>query len=68
MKPYESLQDEIQHTLGAIGRINAALVRHKAQEAPDTLAIEQYQALKTNLTRQLLDLLAEMDVNVSLAA
>ena len=68
MKPYESLQDEIQHTLEAIGRINAALVRHEAQEVPDMLAIEQYQAIKTNLTRQLLDLLAEMDVNVSLAA
>lgn len=68
MKPYESLQDEIQHTLEAIGRVNAALVRHEAQESPDTLAIEQYQALKTNLTQQLLALLAEMDVNVSLAA
>ena len=68
MKPYESLQDEIQHTLEAIGRVNAALVRHEAQESPDTLAIEQYQALKTNLTQHLLALLAEMDVNVSLAA
>lgn len=68
MKLYESLQDEIQHTLESIGRINANLVRHEAQESPDTLAIEQYQALKTDLTKQLLALLAEMDVNVALAA
>ncbi|WP_428663976.1 hypothetical protein [Runella sp.] len=68
MKPYESLQDEIQHTLETIGRINVALVRHEAQETPDALAIEQYQALKTDLTKQLLVLLAEMDVNVALAA
>jgi hypothetical protein len=68
MKLYESLQDEIQHTLENIGRINANLVRHEAQEIPDTLAIEQYQALKTDLTKQLLALLAEMDVNVALAA
>ncbi|RDB07497.1 hypothetical protein [Runella aurantiaca] len=68
MKAYESLQDEIQYTLESIGRINAALVRHEAQEIPDTLAIVQYQELKTNLTKQLLALLAEMDVNVALAA
>ena len=68
MKPYESLQDEIQYTLESIGRVNASLVRHEAQTIPDLLAIEQYKELKINLTKQLLELLAEMDVNVAIAA
>lgn len=68
MKPFEATQHEIQHTIEMIGRMNASIARHKAQEEPDQLAIEQYQSVKKSLVSQLLELLSEMDIHVLEAA
>lgn len=59
---------EIFHTLEKIERMNKAIHLHQEQAAPDTLAIEQYQAIKQDLTQQLLNLLAELELNLELAA
>ena len=68
MKPYGQLQSEIQNTLEKIARANASLARHEAQDIPDKLAIEQFDEIKKELTQHLVDLLAEMDIRLRLAA
>lgn len=59
---------EIFYTLEKIERINKAIHFHFEQITPDKLAIEQYQAIKQDLTRQLLNLLAELELNFEMAA
>ncbi len=68
MKPYVQLQSEIQDTLDKIARVNAAITRHQAENEPDELALTQYADFKKQLTEDLLALLAEMDIRLSLAA
>lgn len=68
MKPYDHLQNEIQNTLEKIARVNASIARHEAQEKPDALAIEQFTDFKSQLTEQLVSLLAEMDIRLKVAA
>lgn len=59
---------EIFHTLEKIERMNKAIHLHQEQAVLDALAIEQYQAIKQDLTQQLLNLLAELELNLELAA
>jgi len=61
-------QIEIFHTLEKIERMNHAILFHKATQNPDQLAIEQYQDMKNKMVQQLLALLAEMDLQLGLAA
>jgi len=68
MKPYDQVQREIQNILDKIARANASIARHEAQDVPDKLALIQYGEMKGQLTEQLLVLLAEMDIRLSLAA
>ncbi|MCF2501136.1 MULTISPECIES: hypothetical protein [Dyadobacter] len=68
MKQYDQLQSEIQITLEKIARANASIARHNAQDNPDELAVNQFSDFKRQLTEHLLELLAEMDIRVSLAA
>ncbi|MCE7066278.1 hypothetical protein [Dyadobacter sp. CY326] len=68
MKQYDQLQSEIQITLEKIARANASISRHMAQDDPDELAISQFADFKKQLTEHLLELLAEMDIRVNLAA
>lgn len=68
MKPYVQLQIEIQDTLDKIVRVNASITRHQAENEPDELALTQYADFKKQLTEDLLALLAEMDIRLSLAA
>jgi len=60
------LQDEMQirivRILEIIERMNKAIAFHKSFEAPDDLAIEQYQEIKNQVTQELFELLAEMEV------
>ena len=59
---------EIFHTLEKIERINKAIHFHQEQAASDIIAIEQYQSIKSDLTQQLLNLSAELELNLELAA
>lgn len=59
---------EIFHTLEKIERINKAIHFHQEPASSDALAIEQYQAIKYDLTQQLLNLLSELELNLELAA
>ena len=68
MKPYDHLQNEIQNILEKIARVNTSIARHEAQDIPDVLAIEQFIDFKSQLTEQLLGLLAEMDIRLKVAA
>lgn len=68
MEIKDAVQIEIFHTLEKIERMNKAIAFHKAIEGPDKLAIEQYLQIKEQLTRQLLQLLEEMDLKLQMAA
>lgn len=68
MKQYDQLQSEIQITLEKIARANASISRHSTQNEPDELAIQQFSEFKKELTEHLLELLAEMDIRLNLAA
>jgi hypothetical protein len=68
MRPYDHLQHEIQNTLEKIANVNASIARHEAQDNPDLLAIEQFVDFKSQLTEQLVSLLAEMDIRLKVAA
>ena len=68
MKPYDQVPREIQNILDKIARANVSIARHEAQDIPDKLALTQYGEMKRQLTEQLLELLAEMDIRLNLAA
>ena len=68
MEITDSTQIEIFHTLEKIERMNKSIAFHKTMKSPDQLAIEQYVRLKAQLTQQLLQLLANMDLKLQLAA
>jgi hypothetical protein len=68
MRPFDELQVEIQMTLEKIIRANAAIARHEAQAQPDKLAISQFEQIKLQFTQHLLQLLAEMDIKLNVAA
>ena len=59
---------EIFNTLEKIERINSAIHFHQEQATPDSFAIEQYLSIKNNLTRQLLELLAHIELKLEIAA
>lgn len=60
---------EIFHTLEKIERLNRAIhVHQEVQADTDYLAIEQYERVKAQLVRQLLQLLNDMDVHLTEAA
>lgn len=59
---------EIFNTLEKIERINGTIHFHQAQATPDLLAIEQYLSIKNNLTQQLLELLASIELRLEIAA
>jgi hypothetical protein len=68
MEITDSIQIEIFHTLEKIERMNKAIAYHKAMNNPDLLAVEQYESLKEHLTRQLLQLLSNLDLKLQMAA
>ncbi len=68
MELKDARQIEIFHTLEKIERMNKAIAFHKAMENTDKLALEQYVQIKEQLTQQLLDALAEMDLKLQMAA
>lgn len=59
---------EIFNTLEKIERVNNAIHFHQEQVTPDLLAIEQYLSIKNNLTQQLLELLAGIELKLEIAA
>jgi hypothetical protein len=68
MEITDSRQIEIFHTLEKIERMNKAILFHKATQNPDSLALEQYEAMKAQLTQQLLGLLEQLDLRLKQAA
>jgi hypothetical protein len=68
MEIHDEIQIEIFHTLEKITRMNNAIAFHTEQEAPSLMSIEQYQSLKLQMTNQLLELLAKVDVKLQVAA
>jgi hypothetical protein len=68
MEITDARQIEIFHTLEKIERMNKAVAFHKAIDNPDKLAIEQYKQMKRQLSTQLVQLLAEMDLELKLVA
>ena len=61
-------QIEIFHTLEKIERMNKAIAFHKAMDNSDKLALDQYLQMKKQLTKQLLAMLADLDLKLQLAA
>ncbi len=55
---------EVLSTLEQIERMNKAIAFHQSFETPDQLAIEQYQYLKNDFTRQLVELLKQLNIAV----
>ena len=68
MEIHDEIQIEIFHTLEKINRMNNAIAFHATQSEPSLVSIEQYQSIKSQMTHQLLDLLAKVDVKLQLAA
>lgn len=68
MEIQDELQIEIFYTLEKIERMNRAAAFHKSQTEIDEYAIAQYFAMKASLTKQLLTLLAVMDVRLQMAS
>lgn len=68
MELNDKRQIEIFHTLEKIERMNKAIAFHKAMENPDKLALEQYEQLKKELTKQLLSLFKDMDIKLRMVA
>ncbi|MEN0002674.1 MAG: hypothetical protein AAF798_00975 [Bacteroidota bacterium] len=60
---------EIFHTLEKIERMNKAIHFHRlVDDQKDEIAIEQYRAVKKQLTEQLATLLQDLDVDLQVAA
>ena len=68
MEITDSNQIEIFHTLEKIERMNKAIAFHKAMDNSDKLALDQYLQMKKQLTKQLLAMLADLDLKLQLAA
>ncbi len=68
MEIHDVRQIEIFHTLEKIERMNKSIAFHRAIDNPDKLAIEQYGQVKKQLVDQLLELLAEIDLKLQVAA
>lgn len=68
MEIHDEIHIEIFHTLEKITRMNNAIAFHAEQEVPSLISIEQYQSLKSQMTNQLLELLAKVDVKLQVAA
>ncbi len=68
MEIHDEIQIEIFHTLEKINRMNNAIAFHAAQDEKSLVSIEQYQSIKSQMTHQLLVLLAKVDVKLQLAA
>ncbi|MCU0326775.1 MAG: hypothetical protein MUF45_16255 [Spirosomaceae bacterium] len=64
----EDIQIQIGQTIEAIIRTNEILKNHQNRSEPDWFAVKQYQSIKDDLTRQLMDLLANLNINISVAA
>ena len=67
MEIHDEVQIEIFHTLEKINRMNNAIAFHTLQDEPSLVSIEQYQAVKSQMTRHLLELLEKVDVKLQLA-
>jgi hypothetical protein len=60
---------EIIHTLEKVEAVNKAIQFHKTTAVDtDELALEQYAAVKKQLTEQLVELLEEMDLHLRMEA
>ena len=68
MEIHDEVQIEIFHTLEKINRMNNAIAFHTVQDEPSLVSIEQYKAIKSQMTHQLLELLEKVDVKLQLAA
>jgi hypothetical protein len=68
MEIQDEVQIEIFYTLEKIERMNRATAFHLRQEAIDEVAVMQYMKVKADLTKQLLALLATMDVRLQVAS
>jgi hypothetical protein len=68
MEIHDEIQIEIFHTLEKISRMNNAIAFHATQDEPSLVSITQYQSIKSQMTNQLLELLAKIDVKLQVAA
>jgi CheY-specific phosphatase CheX len=64
-QPTESdLMVSIVHTIKTLIRIEGSIKKHQSYNNPDKMAIEQWQEVHADLTKQLVTMLAEAGVNV----
>ncbi len=54
----------IIHTIKTLARIGESIQFHQNRPIPDELAIEQWQEVHADLTRQLVEMLAELGVKL----
>jgi hypothetical protein len=68
MEIYDEIDIQIFHTLEKIKRINKHIHLHQNADEPDDFAIEQWQEIRNDLTRQLQEMLAKLQVTFPVAA
>lgn len=68
MKKLEGKKLELARLYELIDQTNRAIERHRSFLEPDDLAIEQFQRLKDQFTKELFQLLDELKLDFQVAA